>query len=163
VSESVSIRERVLRQLAANLEAVTDVGEVRRWDARAADTPAHGDIVLVAQDETAEPGAQGPTGSTIKTLTVAIVVRLFAETASETTTDSDVNKWLRRIEDAALHDPLLVETTSGQRLANDMAATKLIGPAFDEGIVACALVCTIQYEHDRDDPTVGPGITLLQE
>ena len=70
MAEPIPIKERILRQLRTNAATITDIGTVRRWDARGITDAAVLDAVVAPGDETEEDGPDGSIG-------LKILIRVF--------------------------------------------------------------------------------------
>lgn len=158
MAELISIRERILRQIALNLGDMPEVGTVYRFDARGSTTYAALAGFVNEGDESAEPGAMGNPGTTIKTLAVLVALQLFAdETASETTSMTR-NRWIGRIERHFMEDVSLREKGSGDQLSEDLRVTAVPGPDYTEGDVSPAVLFEVRYQHDVDNPYQLTGV-----
>lgn len=165
MSVTVSIRERICREIAAILTASSLFTTVRRWDTRGLSGLARGDCIVSDGEESAENGSLGSPGTTIKKMTVDLVALIALDETTSEKASSIVNRTLALMEKHVLADATLVETTTAVRLAVDTRCTGSGAVPMEEGqpVVCAILNLEITYEHDRNNPSVGPGITEVTE
>lgn len=166
MSDTVSIRERICREIAAILTASgIFTGTVRRWDSRGLANIAPGDCIVSDGEEKAENASLGNPGTTLKTMAVDIVSLVAIDDATSGNTSALVNRHLALMEKYMLADATLVETTTNVRLAVDTRCTGSAAIPIEEGQpgVVAVLNIEVQYEHERNNPSVGPGITEVTE
>lgn len=158
----VPIKERIVRQVLAEVNAITDLATARRWDARGVDDDDHLDARVIENEESVDNDAEGNIGWTHKTLNLEVCVKLIPDESVSTATASLVNRWQAEVEKAVMADPY--HTASSVRLAQDTKVTGVAQAILDEGIVQATVRFAIQYAHDRNDPFVLTGvITRLEE
>ncbi len=168
MAETISIRERIMQQLARELEEIDGVGTVRRWDARALTHAGHLDILLRAGDARAEEAELGTTGGTLKTLSVEVHVVIIPTETDTEATDIVVNRWLAKVETALMSNRTVTEDT-GSGNAEVLARAGSLHPTMEmqadhEGGVTIATgLYEVEYEHDADSPYIGPAITAYEE
>lgn len=161
--EYLPIRERIMRQIVLLVEAIDGVGTVRRWDARGDSNPASLDVYVVSEDEAAAEGAQGSVGVTTKLLPVLVCCVLLQAEDDSDGTDYLRNKWAAKLEAAILADPKITEAVSAVPLAVDCRTTMVDAPELAAGLVNASVRIIVEYDHNRDSPYVGPGITAVLE
>lgn len=167
MAESVPIRERIERKIAAVIAAISGIGTVERWDMAGSPT---GDLsaVVSLDGEQAVEGGQGSTPITAVTATARIEL-LIAHSRSNTDGSAKIfNRWLAKIQAAMLADPYLTEATSPgvtTQLSLDVRYTGCEEPIAVEGQPEffCVPLFEITYATYRDDPYQAPGITTLTE
>jgi hypothetical protein len=179
--EYLSIRERIERQLVLVLQAAPGVNRVFRWDGRGLRDPETGlatdasggrlsmqvgDCMLIPLDERAEEGGEGNVGYTLKTLPVDVQMKVAAADDDAEAEATMINRCLLNLETALMVDPGVTErhnSASGgdiilaidMRTTGNYQAPREVGQR--ETIVALALEVT--YQHQRNNPAAGPGIT----
>lgn len=165
MAEVLSIRERIERQAVRAAEGISGVGTVRRWDGRGGSNAANTDVFIIAGDEDADLGPSGNAGFTLKTLSLTVLAVLRHTDEADSTTGAQIaNRWLYRIEKAVMANPTMLESIApAERLAVDTKVIEVLRPPLDEGQVefVAAVRFGVEYEQNRDDPAVGPGITEL--
>lgn len=161
--ESIPIAERIERQVLANVAAIDGLHGAYRWDSRAADKYVNLDAIIAPDDETVITGAQGSIGVVIKTLPLIVLVKLVIDESSTENPSWTRRRWQAKLEQALTADEHLTETGTSERLAVDMRITAISGPELTEGLISAAVRLEIEYQHDRNDPYVGPGITEQTE
>lgn len=146
----------------------------------------HQDAMIVADEESAEEGGQGNDedgggggGTTAKTLTIEIHLKLAQDETDTTSTSALHNAWLLALERAILAQGLAMNGDAGTRLEEDADDAQLPGagggqqlaisvrvtatspPPVDDGQreATTAIRFEVEYEHYRNDPAAGPGIT----
>lgn len=139
---NVSIRERIVRQWATNLGAITevDVGTVHRFDTRLTATYQPTDIII-SQDsgEYLTDATIGNMGTLDQTMELRVIAYVPAPVDDSESTAKYTNRYLAAIEDCLLSDRFTTETTGGAKLTYDV---KLVNSEFDEfdgGVVFCAV------------------------
>ncbi len=150
--EAIPIKERILRQLRANVATITGIGTVRRWDTRAKFTPIHLDAIVAVVSESGEEGPQGTIGYTDKTMSAVVAVILFQSEASDDDSDWLRNRWQARLEEKLMADPAIVEAVTLERLAIDTKDPTHIEPDYAEGSISAAVQVDVTYRHDRNSP-----------
>lgn len=177
--DTLSIKERIEQLIQATVAAVDGVGRVFRWDMRGLRDPdtglgvdadglemiAHGgDALVLSMDESAEEGAQGSTGMTIKMLAVRMEAKSSQDADLQQTTEAAHTSWLAKFESALLANPRLLDA-QGAMLAIDVRVTQTHEPPREAGQIEAisAIDFEIEYEHYRNDPAAGPGVTHLVE
>ena len=120
------------------------------------------DAMIVPDDESVEDGGQGNIGTTIKTLPIEVHLKV-AQDEEDTDNGSLVhNRWLLRLETAVMANPRMQEEgAGGEQLAIDTRVVATGQPPVDAGQreSITSIRFEVEYEHDRDDPAQGPGIT----
>lgn len=160
-SEYLSIRERILRQVAADLATITGIGTVHRWDMRGANPLGNYDVVLICDEERLLSQGIGNPGLQIKSLPITIAVGFVHDQQHGLATDSMVNRWRARIQDK-LADNRVIAETDGPQLAIDSNVEEIDEADYDERVNA-ALRFEVLYEHDGNSPyTLGTAITAKQ-
>lgn len=162
---TVSIRERICREVAAIMTASGLFGTVRRWDTRGLSGLARGDCIISDGEEKADDASIGNPGTTLKTMSLDVCASVAIDESTAEKASAIVNRTLALIEKALMADPTLVETTTAVRLAVDTRCTGSGAVPVEEGQpeVYAIVGFEIQYEHDRNNPSVGPGITEVTE
>lgn len=173
--ESISIRERICRQVRTNVAAISGIGDVVRWDARGkyragstwVETLDHLDaMVFASDDEGIAEGSEGSIGTVIKTLPVFVFVVIRQDEDDTTSTDALVNKWLAALEYKLTADPFVIETATSVRLASDSEVTRLYSAPREEGEreAIAGVMFEVEYTHDRNSPyQYGTAIPVLTE
>jgi len=155
----LTIRERILAQLAANLTTSlsTSAHAILRWDARGGTKPVHTDVIIVPQDDEVQGESGGHTYAvTTRLMTVVLDAVLFPGAAAGNT-DTLKNAWQGALITGAMSDRTL--TASSTRLALDVQANTMAAPELVDGAVEAAVIVAIEYQTYSADPTAGPGIT----
>lgn len=165
MSVTVSIRERICREIAAILTASGLFTTVRRWDSRGLEALARGDCIVCDGDDRAENASLGNPGTTIKTMAVDLVTLIAIDETTSSKASTLVNLKLAQMEKAILADATLVETTTSVRLAVDTRCTGSQQVPVEGGQpdLVAVLSLEVMYEHDRNNPSVGAGITEVTE
>jgi hypothetical protein len=175
--ELVSIKERIERVLIGIIAAIDGVGQVYRWDGRGLRDPNTGldrdaegnrlslqafDAMVVPDDETVDDGANGNIGSTIKTMPIEVHLKVTQDEEDTTSGSLVHNRWLLKLETAVMANPRMQEEgDGGEQLAIDTMVVATGQPPTETGQreSITALRIEVEYEHDRNDPAQGPGIT----
>lgn len=183
MAEILSIKERIERLFVLIIQDVDDVNRVFRWDGRGPRDPdtglavdaegqriadTHLDVVIVAGDEVADEGGEGAGGTTIKRMPVEVRIKILLDEADDEGDSQVHNRWLHRLESAVMANPLMVEPTdvgNEERLATDTRTTGTQQILTEDGQRECYTIIAfeVQYEHDRDNPATGAGITAYTE
>lgn len=160
--ESLSIRERILRQLQADLGTIAGIGTIHRWDTRGVNALAPMDVVLIPEQETLDEESDGNPGVHRKVLPVVVAMMFTHDERSAVNTDHFANRWRARVWDKIMDNPTIVET-AGPRLAVDSVVENIPPVDFEDGANNAALRLTVTYEHDGNSPYVlGTAITLRE-
>lgn len=178
--EAISIKERIARLYILIIQGIGGIRKVYRWDGRGLRDPETGldvdadgqrismqnlDAMIVEADEVASEGGLGDIGTTIKKLPIEIHLKITQAEDDPESGSFMHNRWLLKLENAVMANPLLQEPgDAGQRLATDTDTTDTAQQLREEGQreSITAIRFMTQYEHYRDDPTAGPGITTLE-
>jgi hypothetical protein len=184
MAQAVSIRERIERRIRDIVAAIDGVGTAYRWDARGLVHPDtdklvdenserltmhNGDAMVIADDEGASEGGEGNIGWTEKVLPIEVYVTVRQDEDDEETSATLHNRWIYKLEKALMTDPYIHEVDGGGeqtvRLAIDSRVTDASSPpVVDEQREFSAVIrIEVTYQHNRNDPAVGPGVTLLEE
>lgn len=164
--EPVSIQERIIRQVAREVAAISGIGTVRRGDGRAIFASQHLDAV-VWRDGANDPQEQafGNDGPISRTIRVGVAVTLFSIENAALTTGELVERWIAKVENRLLGNRTMVESvTPSKRLAEDSMPP--VSDTFDddEGRAAAVTIVDITFRHDGTSPyTFGAAIPLLEE
>ena len=162
--ENIPIRERILRQVATNLEGVTGIGTVRRWDGKGTANVAPLDCFVVEEDESALEGPNGGIGYTDKHLPLLIAVVLFPDESSSEADSWTRNRWQARLEEKIVADPYITEAITEEKLAIDVSVVSVDGPDLAEGSISAAIRALVVYRHERTNPyRLGTLITVQAE
>lgn len=162
MSETISVKERIERQLVAELEKMDDVGLVQRWSALGVLDNQYS-VVLYPFSENGEEGSAGVNGHTA--ITAQYVVSVLVAQANEDSAEASAiewNRWLARVIKVLMANPFLIEDATGEQLAHD---TRYIGadiPDVDDdqpGTFELRVLIEVQYDIQRNDPYVARGVT----
>jgi hypothetical protein len=169
MSEKLSIRERIERRLQTIVAAVTDVGACHRRD-WLHDDVIHLDAYMIAggEEATLEGFGAPADATTAVTFPVSIAVCIAQSAAGEVTDPPAVifNRLLARLKEAVMADPDLKDDVSGnsEPLANHADGVQWVGSndpplVANQGEFFIEIELDISYEHYRNNPYAGPGIT----
>jgi len=159
----VSIRERIVRQIAAELAPFVS-GSVIRWHDRGDLAFRDGDVLLAEDAESGTEGAIGVPGTTTKTLRVWIMPVIRAADETGASVGSVASSLIATIQFALSRNWQLREQTTGIRLAVEMRTYEAEAPDWAEGEAGVALLVEAVYDHDRDNPyQYGAAIPPLHE
>ena len=160
----VSIRERIERQLLENLKDTPGIGACSRWDARGIGRYPHlGGFILAGDDRVDEAAMGNNYDVTTKTLDVTAGVVLYHSESATIPTAQLANLWMALVEEKIMSDPQLIETSTGKRLAVDIRCVGTIAPDYTQGRTAAGVRFEVMYDHYRDDPFAGPGLSKMTE
>ncbi len=183
-TRTLTIRDRIIRQIVVFCQSIEAVGTVNRWDSRGKQThqeslhladlsPEDGDaledgdmIVYSLDDEWASEGDQGSTGYTTKLLPV--VVGMITRQAEDNGENSDAIHCHRLglIEAALMGTDAAqyVTEATGVRLARQSIrvsrTTQSPGETGSRAFISIVHF-DVPYEHNRNSPYQGPGIEAL--
>tara|TARA_Y100000310_G_scaffold196868_1_gene196946 strand:- start:712 stop:1209 length:498 start_codon:yes stop_codon:yes gene_type:complete len=161
MAETLSVRERIERRVLALVGAISGVGTVSRFSEFGNPT-GHLDVVLIADDEDAQPGGHGPTD--ITTIQMTLVAELFIaqpQNGTEETTAFVISRWVRNIKAAILADPTLIEVATSEPLANWLRYVGLDRLSLTEhqSEIVVPIVFEIEYDEYTQNPDAAPGVT----
>lgn len=169
---TVSIKERIERQLLADFNASGHFATVERWDARG-NARGHRALTIVTGDETSPQSDEEAYSITEKTLAMELQVQLAQGDPGHASADADDlkttsglhNELLYLMESVLMDNEFVVEAGTGVRLAIDTIVVGTSAPPIDEQQpeVYAILAAEITYQHLRNDPSAGPGITTVTE
>lgn len=170
---SISIKDRILRQIRTNMATVTGVPVVvgyssrGRWYDGAAwieRLPRDSMIVLCQSDDPTEQAIGDNSAPITKRMRVACGILLNPDDDDSTSHDTLLRRWEALMENKARATPFVYEGSVQLAINSDVVDQP--EPETAEGAREFVPVVTIQvdYMHDRDDPTsLGTAITTLQE
>lgn len=160
--EYLSIKERVERQVARQVETIADVAVVERWEA-AGNSGQHNAVIVVAGDERVVSGTT-PAHDVQLCETPIQLHWIVAEARGGENGSFTHNRRAAQLEAALFANEYLAEAVTGERLAMDMTKAGVFAPPVEpeQPAAVTILEVTVQYQHIRGDPTVGPGITRLE-
>lgn len=140
-----SIRGRILDQIVSTLSSVSELGSVKRWDARGDQTPLlTGDVVVAGQDTRPQRAICGPVRDSMA-VTIVLIQGVHDESAN--TTGIDNQRWQSLVKEALLADVNLAS------LATVSLVELGIAPEYGQGEVACGVGMVVTWDHDEDDVT----------
>ena len=174
-----SVKERIELLCLHTVQSIYGIGTVYRWDMRGLRDPTTGsafdsnnnrislhhlDAMVLAGDEVAIEGGQGgdTDSTTEKTLPIEVHLKIEQNDTDPASTSALHNQWLMAIESAILTNPLMIEPGgNGERLAIDtrISATSIMPTEIDQREAISAIQFEVTYQHFRNDPAAGPGIT----
>lgn len=177
-TEVISIKERIEQLFVSIVAGITGVGKVYRFDQRGIVDPDTGlnvdadgqrlslqdsDAMIVAGNETATDGGEGNGGVTEKALTIEVHFKIAIPEDDPRTTSYVHNQWLMKGEQAVMANFMMIDA-GGVRLAinTDVIATDEVPVEQGQREATSAIVFKITYQHDRTDPSTGPGITAKE-
>lgn len=164
---SISIKERIERELLVRAATVDGVGAVNRWDSRKRDQTNYNITVVTGEEDAAEGSIGGDNGETTKRTLHCAALVLVAQSEADALSSAAVhNTWLARLQDIFLNDSTLLETpTPNQNLTINISEVRTSNPPAvdDPGEFFAALEFDVLYETMKANPYIGPGITLLTE
>lgn len=158
----LSIRERIMVRLLAILDAVTEVGSTaRRFDVRESRVGyKDGDIIISVLDE---PSRQEDFQLTYKSMRVACSSVIVHNHANNEASETTVNRRLQVIEKTVIENHTITEL-GGTRLAIKTETASVTGVSQNnEGYGEASVLFDIDYQHNRGQPWIGPGITAVEE
>ncbi len=160
--ESLSIKERIERQLKTNLATISGIGSVERWQANG--QPHRQDLTcyVVPDDEIYEGGEQE---SGLYVVRLPIEIALLQRQAKDDTEDSGFkhNRWLKLLHQKVMADTNLTETTTNALLALDIQVTGTSNPISETGQPEFYTILEIEvtYEINRENPTLNPHVAAV--
>lgn len=161
---AIPIKERILRQLLATVEAVAMLGTARRWDARGTTNAQSDQCTINVSSETVEDVGVGNPPSKQCTMNVGCGVLLLPREDGTLASDSLVNRRQMQIETALLSNLTIVETGSNVRLAVWSEVIDRDAPVLEGGVVNCSVTLRAVYRHDGDNPAAyGTAIAQTTE
>lgn len=162
MSEKLSVRERIERQLEVLLLTVEGVSEVELWSALG-NTSADKSIVLYQGNETSRQGGEGDGGFITITARYVASVMIRQEVKDNTEPSSRVvNRWLARVQETLLADQYLIEDATNEPLINDIryAGSDLPSPEdHEQGSFEIGVGFDIEFDVSRINPYIGPSLT----
>lgn len=160
---SVSIKERILRQIRTTCASVTGVDSAYRWDTGRwytgsawVDTlPRNSIQVTVESDDVTGETIGGNAAPVTKTMNVAIAVKLIRDSDDTESYDTLTRRWERNIEAGLISNRTIIEAATSVRLAIDSRFVSIPPPATDSGQaeVVPNLTYQVEYRHDRNNPS----------
>lgn len=160
---TLAVKERILRRLVSLARTVPGVGTVYRWDASGRVKCRPGDVLVIEQEDRASEGSSGSIGCTVKELRVQLAAILVEDENDSYPASARRIHWQAALEAAIMADPFLTETETGERLAVDTRVTTWSAPDIGEGLITAVVEFEIEYQHYRNSPYSGPGISERME
>lgn len=161
MAENLSVKERIERQVLANVGGISGIGTVERWSALGDQTRADLSAVIYAEDESSDDAGQGGDSAVTQNAMLLAVEICHAADADDDNSSLVHNRWLAKLEQKLMADPGLVETGTSEQLALDVRKTGSSAPPGMDNAPEfyTVLIVEIIYLSYRDDPYQGPGIT----
>lgn len=168
MSVTIPIAERILRESRRLAGTVVTDAKAKRWDARAVDTYAEGDVIVATDGEQTADHANGAGGVVRCELGVLFCWIHRPSEADTIATDQKRTRNANQIKAAILGNRFFEEGGSGSggtRLAFDTTDAGMIeAPDWISGQVDFVYRITVIFLHDAANPgTMGLAITAATE
>lgn len=162
MAENITIKERIERQIVSQIEAVTGIGDVERWEALGNKRDSLTCYVIGLDEQPTDDGVGGDSDIVSVDFDVRIAL-LVAMKDSDTDSASLIhNRWLGKLEAAIGTNDTFTESDTSEVLANWVMKAGTSNPPVDDGqpefYVILDLIVT--YDHYRLNPYAGPGVTV---
>lgn len=169
---NVSIKERILRQIASDVAAITGVSVVVRFSARGRwyntgtsawieRLPRDAAMVVCQSDEPQEEALNGPV---FRTMTVAVGIKCLPDNDDTTSDDVTVCRWEWQIEQALASNPTVNDGTDDLAVDVRVLSIPTVDVDADVREFRPLVLFEIDYQHDLANVnTLNGRLTLVTE
>lgn len=172
---SVTISERILRQIRSDVAGITGIGNVvrrsltGRWWTGTEWLDGLGDgaaQVIFSGCDVLSEALGGDSAPITKRMRVAVAVSVVRPETEQTATDSKIQNWNALVEEAVMGNQQVVETATSTRLAIESRVSNvpdvLTVQGQSEGVALTFF--EVDFMHERDNPfRFGTAVPLATE
>lgn len=169
----VPVNERILRQIRTDVAAISGIGTVVRFSSTGRwwtgtewlNGLQHLDAMVVFSGEQEIQQSLGNSAALVTMrMTVGVGVVIAPSEEVTTSTDSTLRDWISRVKTKVMTNHQITES-GGTRLAIETRVSNVPDVTTTEGQreTNALTFFEVDYMHPRNNPTVGPGITVFEE